>query len=83
VRFVRPGLELGALWASPDVILRVEAPEVSQRQGRHRPHAPVAVGLNRYLMSGGPAEVYLIPFLAYVVYGDLKRRRIHRQYQGR
>jgi len=68
----RLGLELGALWASPDVNLRAELPggppvEASDRLG----YTPITVGLNLYLMSGGPAEVYLTPVLAYVMYGDL------------
>jgi outer membrane protein W len=68
----RLGLELGALWASPDVNLRAEAPggetvEVSDGLA----YTPITLGLNLYLMSSGSAEVYLTPVLAYVMYGDL------------
>ena len=68
----RLGLELGALWASPDVNLRAEVPggpPVEASDGLA--YTPIAVGLNLYLMSGGPAEIYLTPMLAYVMYGDL------------
>jgi len=68
----RLGLELGALQASPDVNLRAEppgGPTVEASDGLA--YTPITVGLNLYLTSGRPVEVYLTPVLAYVMYGDL------------
>jgi outer membrane protein W len=69
---VRLGVELGALWASPDINLRAElpgGPTVEASDGLA--YTPITVGLNLYLRSGGSAEVYLTPVLAYVMYSDL------------
>jgi outer membrane protein W len=68
----RLGLELGALQASPDVILRVEAPGGETAEASDGlAYTPITLGLNLYLTPGRPVEVYLTPVLAYVMYGDL------------
>jgi outer membrane protein W len=67
------GLEVGALRANPDVNLRVDLPGGKSIEGSDSlAFTPFTVGLAVHLTPGRPVDVYVVPALAYVVYGNLR-----------
>jgi outer membrane protein W len=69
----RLGLEVGALRASPNVNLRVDFPggqSIEASDGLA--FTPITAGLAVHLTPGRPLDVFVVPALAYVVYGNLR-----------
>jgi outer membrane protein W len=69
----RLGLELGALRASPDINLRVDFPGGQSIEASDGvAFTPITAGLAVHLTPGRSVDVYLVPAVAYVVYGNLR-----------
>lgn len=70
------GVDFGVMRATPDVGVRSEDRDlglsVSATDGLTM--TPLSVGLNFHLTPGRRFDLYLGPFLAYVLYGDLEWR---------
>jgi outer membrane protein W len=79
----RFGLEIGLLWAEPEIELRIEGfavplpdplpplPDEIVASGDLR-FTPLTVGLNVHFSPGAEADLYVGPRLAFVQYGDLE-----------
>lgn len=67
----RFGLELGVVWAEPDLVLRAEAPtgeSVEVSDGTR--FMPISAGVAIHLTPDGPVDLYVAPFAAWVMYSD-------------
>jgi outer membrane protein W len=68
----RLGFELGASWTRPEIAVRFEVPDlIDIHDADTLGFNPITVGLNIYLTTGRPVEVYLAPMIAFVRYDDL------------
>ena len=70
------GVELGILRSSPDVNIQVDDAvlDVTVRASDGLTMTPVSLGLNFHLTPTRRFDLYLGPYLAYVLYGDLEWR---------
>lgn len=70
----RLGVEFGALYAAPELDIRIGAPGSlfgSLRATDDISFAPITLGLNVHLTPRSKVDLYVGPLAAYVLYGDL------------
>ena len=70
------GVELGVMRATPDVRIRSEESSLglSFSASDGLTMTPLSIGLNFHLSAKRPFDLYLGPYLAYVLYNDLEWR---------
>ncbi len=68
----RLGVELGVLWAEPDLNLDVEVAGVPVRVSDVVGFTAITAGLNIHLTPDKPVDLYVAPLLVYTSYGDLR-----------
>jgi outer membrane protein W len=68
----RLGLEVGALRANPELNLRVDFPGGQSIEASDSlAFTPITAGLAVHLTPGRSVDIYVVPAVAYVVYGNL------------
>jgi outer membrane protein W len=68
----RIGFELGLVWAQPDLVIHAEAPDGESLEVKDGLRfMPISAGVSIHLTPDAPVDVYVTPFFAYVMYGDL------------
>jgi outer membrane protein W len=72
----RWGLEVGALRASPDVIITLDetVPEITVSTSDNPSFTPLTAGVNAHLTPNAKVDFYIGAFVAYVLHDDLDFR---------